>query len=103
MPFRRRRPIARMATTAVVAGTAAHMGAKSAQRSAAADQDQYQDQYQDPPAPAPADEPAAPEAAAPEAAESPQVEQIKQLAALKDQGILTDEEFAASKAKILGI
>jgi len=83
-----------MATTAVVAGTAAHMGAKSAQRSAAADQDQYQD----PPAPAPADEPAAPEAA-----ESSQVEQIKQLAALKDQGILTDEEFAASKAKILGI
>jgi Short C-terminal domain len=103
MPFRRRRPIARMATTAVVAGTAAHMGAKSAQRSAAADQDQDQDQDQAPPAAAPADEPAAPEAAAPEAAESPQVEQIKQLAALKDQGILTDEEFAASKAKILGI
>jgi hypothetical protein len=105
MPFRRRRPIARMATTAVVAGTAAHMGAKSAQRNAAADQDQDQDQYQDqaPPAPAPADEPAAPEAAAPEAAESPQIEQIKQLAALKDQGILTEEEFAASKAKILGI
>ena len=94
MPFRRRRPIARMATTAVVAGTAAHMGAKSAQRSAAADQDQDQA----PPAPAPADEPAAPEAA-----ESPQVEQIKQLAALKDQGVLTEEEFAASKAKILGI
>ena len=98
MPFRRRRPIARMATTAVVAGTAAHMGAKSAQRSAAADQDQDQYQDQAPPAPAPADEPAAPEAA-----ESAQVEQIKQLAALKDQGILTDEEFAASKAKILGI
>jgi hypothetical protein len=98
MPFRRRRPIARMATTAVVAGTAAHMGAKSAQRSAAADQEQDQYQDQAPPAPAPADEPAAPEAA-----ESPQVEQIKQLAALKDQGILTEEEFAASKAKILGI
>jgi hypothetical protein len=103
MPFRRRRPLARMATTAVVAGTAAHMGAKSAQRSAAADQDQEQYQDQAPPAPAPADEPAAPEAAAPEAAESPQIEQIKQLAALKDQGILTEEEFAASKAKILGI
>jgi len=88
-----------MATTAVVAGTAAHMGAKSAQRSAAADQDQDQAL----PAAAPADEPAAPEAAAPEAAESAQVEQIKQLAALKDQGILTEEEFAASKAKILGI
>jgi Short C-terminal domain len=99
MPLRRRRPIARMATTAVVAGTAAHMGAKSAQRSAAA----AQDQDQDPPASAPAYEPAAPEAAAPEAAESPQIEQIKQLAALRDQGILTEEEFAASKAKILGI
>ena len=103
MPFRRRRPIARMATTAVVAGTAAHMGAKSAQRSAAADQDQDQYQGQSPPASAPADESAAPEAAAPETAESPQIEQIKQLAALKDQGILTEEEFAASKAKILGI
>ena len=103
MPLRRRRPIARVATTAVVAGTAANMGAKSAQRSAAAAQDQDQQQDQAPPAPAPADEPAAPEAAAPEAAESPQIEQIKQLAALKDQGILTEEEFAASKAKILGI
>lgn len=88
-----------MATTAVVAGTAAHMGAKSAQRSAAADQEQDQA----PPTPTPTDETAAPEAAAPETAESAQIEQIKQLAALKDQGILTEEEFTASKAKILGI
>ena len=29
-------------------------------------------------------------------------EQLKQLGALNDQGILTDEEFAAQKAKILG-
>ena len=94
MPLRRRRPIARMATTAVVAGTAAHMGAKSAQRSGAADQDQDQDQA----APAPADEPAAPEAA-----ESAQIEELKQLAALKDQGILTEEEFSAKKAQILGL
>ena len=94
MPLRRRRPIARMATTAVVAGTAAHMGAKSAQRSGAADQDQ--DQV--PPAPAPADEPAPPEAA-----ESAQIEELKQLAALKDQGILTEEEFSAKKAQILGL
>jgi len=86
-----------MATTAVVAGTAAHMGAKSAQRSAAADQDQA------PPAPAAADEPAAPEAAAPETAESAQIEQLKQFAALKDQGILTEEEFSAKKAQILGL
>ena len=98
MPLRRRRPIARMATTAVVAGTAAHMGAKSAQRSAAAAQAQDA-----PPAPAPEDESAAPEAAAPESAESAQIEQLKQFAALKDQGILTEEEFAAKKAQILGI
>ena len=99
MPFRRRRPIARMATTAVVAGTAAHMGAKSAQRSAEADQDQDQA----PPAPAPADEADAPEAAAPEAITSEQIETLKQLAALKDQGILTEEEFSAKKAQILGL
>jgi hypothetical protein len=30
------------------------------------------------------------------------IEQLKQLAELKDQGILTEEEFAAQKAKILG-
>jgi hypothetical protein len=71
------------------------MGAKSAQRSAAAAQAQD--------APAPEDEAAAPEAAAPESAESAQIEQLKQFAALKDQGILTEEEFAAKKAQILGI
>ena len=98
MPFRRRRPIARAATTAVVAGTAASMGAKSAQRSAAADQAQT-----DPPAPAPEDESAAPQAAAPQADVSTQIEQVKQLAALKDQGILTEEEFSAKKAQILGL
>jgi hypothetical protein len=31
------------------------------------------------------------------------IEQLKQLGALRDQGILTEEEFAAQKAKILGI
>ncbi len=101
MPLRRRRPIARVATTAVVAGTAAHMGAKSAQRSAQAA----------PPGPAPAAQPEAPAAAAPdapetdapEAAESPDVEQLKQFAALRDQGIITEEEFSAKKAQILGI
>ena len=30
------------------------------------------------------------------------IEQLKSLAALKEQGILTEEEFAAEKAKILG-
>jgi hypothetical protein len=30
------------------------------------------------------------------------IHQLKELAALRDQGILTDDEFAAQKAKILG-
>ncbi len=98
MPIRRRRPVARLATTAVVAGTAAHMGAKSAQNSAAAAQAQAA-----PPAAAPAYEPAAPEPAAPQAAESAKIEELKQLGALKDQGILTEEEFSAKKAQILGL
>ena len=42
-----------------------------------------------------------PAAAAPEPAPDP-IEQLTKLAALKDQGILTEEEFAAQKAKILG-
>jgi hypothetical protein len=74
------------------------MGARSAQRSAA--DAQAQDA---PPDVAPADEAAAPEAAAPEAAESAQIQELRQLAALKDQGILTEEEFSAKKAQILGL
>jgi hypothetical protein len=34
---------------------------------------------------------------------SAQIEELKQLADLKDQGILTEEEFAAKKAQILGL
>lgn len=40
--------------------------------------------------------------AAPAAAPRPDViEQLKQLAQLRDQGILTDQEFASQKARIL--
>ncbi len=96
MPLRRRAPVARLATTAVVAGTAAHIGAKSPQRSAAAAPAQ-----EAPPAPVYAAPP--PEAPEPEPAESSDIEQLKQFAALKDQGIITEEEFAAKKAQILGL
>jgi Short C-terminal domain len=41
--------------------------------------------------------PAAPAGPGPDA-----IEQLKELAELKDQGILTEEEFTAQKAKILG-
>ncbi len=49
-------------------------------------------------APAPAQ--AAP---APSAPSDTTVEQIKQLAELRDQGILTEEEFSSKKKKLLGI
>ena len=82
------------------------MGAKSAQRSAAAAQPQDAPPANapaPPPAYAQAPEPAAPEAAAPEAISSEQIKVLKQLADLKDQGILTEDEFSAKKAEILGL
>jgi len=51
-----------------------------------------------PPAAAP---PAAPAQAAP--AQQDDMAEIRQLAAMKDQGILTEEEFQAKKKQILGI
>ncbi len=94
-----------MARTAAVAGTATAVRGRVArrqqQRWAAEDQAQYAPQAaarptyvvaQPPPQPAPAPAPAAPDP----------VSQLERLAALKQQGILTDEEFSAQKAKILG-
>jgi hypothetical protein len=49
---------------------------------------------------APAVAPAAP---APAEAVDPQMAELQKLATLHAQGILTDEEFAAAKAKALGI
>ena len=57
--------------------------------------DPYQQQaYAPPPAP-----PAPPAPAAP--ATDARIEQLKELGRLKEQGILTDAEFAAEKARIL--
>jgi Short C-terminal domain len=60
-------------------------------------------QYAQEPAPAPA-APAAAAVAAPAAGggEQDRISALKDLADLKAQGILTDEEFAAEKARILG-
>jgi len=60
--------------------------------------------YQAQPAPAPQQayyQAPPPAPAAPESG-SDRFAQLKELASLKDQGILTEEEFAAEKAKILG-
>ena len=97
-----RRPIGRtMARTAVVAGTATAVSGRVSRRQeeryASQDAAQAQQvQYVEAPPAEPAAE-AAPGGMTPEA-----IEQLKQLAQLKDQGILTEEEFTAQKAKILG-
>lgn len=81
-----------VARTAVVAGTATAVSGRVAQKQA--------DKQ--------ADKEAAQEAAAAPAAPAaePQVDavaEIERLGALRDKGLLSEEEFAAAKAKILGI
>jgi len=88
------------ATTAVVAGTAGavrhHQEQKYANQAAeqqAADQSAYEQGV------------AAGQAAAPAPAPSAggiDMQQLKQLGELHDAGVLSDEEFAAAKAKVLG-
>jgi hypothetical protein len=86
-----------VARTAVIAGTATTVSNRVSRRQgnrwaqqdaeAAAQQDQYEQQ---PP----------PVAAAAPPSDDP-IARIRELAALRDQGILTDEEFASAKAKLL--
>ncbi len=88
-----------VARTAAVAGTATAVSGRVAHRQQGkwAQQEQQAQAQQPPPPPAPA--PAAPVAA--DGMDS-KIDQLKQLAELKDAGILTDAEFATQKAKILG-
>jgi putative oligomerization/nucleic acid binding protein len=82
-----------MVRTAAVAGTATavsnRVSRRQSERWAAQDAPAYP-QYDQAPPPA----------AAPASGED-RVEQLKELAALKQQGVLTDEEFAAEKARVL--
>jgi Short C-terminal domain len=100
--FMRRRPLLR---AAAVGGGAYIAGKRTAQRRAEqegqqADQDarisdleQQQAAQQAPPQASP---PPAPSAS------SPMIDQLNQLAALHQQGVLTDDEFSAAKAKLIG-
>ena len=84
-----------MARVAVVSGTATAVSNRTSrrqsQRWAAQDQQAYQEAAPPPPAAAPA----------PAASES-RIDQLKELGALKEQGVLNDAEFEAEKARILG-
>jgi len=97
-----------VARTAVIAGTATAVSNRVSRRQAgrwaekdqqAADAQGYQDQQQYPPQQqqqyAPPPEPQGDEMDA-------KLSQLKQLGELKSQGVITDAEFDAQKAKILG-
>ena len=93
--------------TAVVAGTAGavhhHQDQKYAQQDYE-EQQQYDQAYQEGASDAQAQQAAPPPQPAPAAAQEVDVvSQLERLGALKDQGILTEEEFAAQKAKLLGM
>jgi Short C-terminal domain len=99
--FRRRRPLLRAAAVgggAYLAGKhVANRQAEDAQMEAGQDErisQLEQQQYQAPP----------PQVQQPAAAplSSPMVDQLNQLADLHQKGILTDDEFAAAKAKVFG-
>jgi len=95
-----------IARTAVIAGTATsvsnRVSRRQAQRWSAQEQAQYSEQ------PYPQQQGYQQEAYPPPAAQAPQddrdrqISQLKDLADLKAQGILTEEEFTAQKAQILG-
>jgi len=84
------------ARTAVVAGTATAVSGRVARRQNArwAEEDQagYDQQMAQQAAQAP-----------PASAADDNTAQLQNLAELHSQGVLTDEEFAAAKAKLLGI
>lgn len=102
--FVRRRPLLR----AAVVGGGAYMAGKHVARSQEeqaqleADQNQRIDDLEQQQAnqPSPPYQQAPPPPAAPQS--SDMVDQLNQLAALHQQGALTDDEFAAAKAKLFG-
>jgi hypothetical protein len=85
-----------VARTAVIAGTATSVSNRVSRRQGQrwAQQEEAQQAQQAPP-------PAAPAAPASAAGGQSMIEQLKELGELKAQGILTEEEFAAQKAKLL--
>jgi hypothetical protein len=89
-----------VARTAVVAGTATAVSGRVSRRQQA----RWAQQEQGYPEQAYPQESYAQPVAAPPAGDDrdKQIAQLKELAALKAQGVLTEEEFAAQKAQILG-
>lgn len=94
MPLMRRGPglVGTAARAGVAVGVAGRVQHRQQQKWAAQDQQAYEEQ-------APA---AAPPAAAP-AAEPDYAAELEKLAGLRDQGVITAEDFEAKKKQLLGI
>jgi hypothetical protein len=95
-----------MARTAVVAGTASAVSGRvhrrQQERWAGQEQEQYEQQVQAEQAAAYQQQQAAAQQA-PAAAEPDYAAELEKLAQLKNQGIITEDEFQAKKRQILGI
>lgn len=109
MPFVRRvgRPglIGMAARTAVVAGTATAVSGSVARHQQRKAEEQYQDQYaaqQAQAEQAAAQQAATQQPAQPAGGGTDLVAELQKLAALRDQGVLSDAEFAAAKARLIG-
>ncbi len=102
--LRPRRPMMRLAAGAATAGIAYHAG------KAHSEQQNYNEQAQAAyaataaaPAPAPVEAAPAPAPIAAAPVQDPTTAEIERLATLHTSGVLTDAEFTAAKAKLLGI
>ena len=96
MPLMRRGPglVGTAARSAVFAGVAGGVQHRQQQRWARQEQEQYEQQAAEAPPPAAAPAPAA---------EPDYAAELAKLAQLRDQGVITAEDFEAKKKQILGI
>jgi len=97
MPLMRRRPLLRAAAVGGGAYVAGKRHAQSQERESEQEARLQQLEGEQQAQAAPAAAPAAAGGLAPNA-----IEQLRQLGELHDQGVLTDEEFAQQKARLLG-
>jgi hypothetical protein len=88
-----------VARTAVIAGTATAVSNRVSRRQEGRWAQQEQQQWEEQQRQAPAQAPAPAVAATPQ--EEDPMERLKKLGDLHNSGVLTDEEFATAKAKIL--
>lgn len=95
--FRRRRPIARLAVGAATAGVAYHAGQRRAAR------DRYDDEAAAASAATRQPLPPPQYVAPPPAATGGEVDELSRLVQMHGSGALTDAEFAAAKAQLLGL